>query len=1261
MSHTSPHQRPASQAFALKTLSLSLLMAYGSALHALPTSPTVTAGAATVATPSSNSMVITQSTQNAVLNWQTFNVGAAESVRFVQPNSQSVALNRVLGSDPSRILGSLSANGKVFLINPQGVLFGQGASVNVGGLVASTLDMADNDFLAGRYRFSGSSAGEVRNQGQLHAAEGGFVSLIGARVTNEGSIRADAGSVSLAAGSAVLLDVAADGLVQARVDQAALQALVHNAGMIQADGGAVFLTAKAKEALLATVVNNSGRVQAQSVGLRNGRIVLDGGDSGVVSVAGALRAQGPGAAQTGGTIVATGDKVLLTDSAVLDATGAAGGGGIYVGGGWQGKDPGIAQASGVYVAAGATLDASATQRGNGGTVVAWSAVHNAGSTTRVHGILRARGGLESGDGGRIETSGHWIDVAGLRADAAAPKGSAGVWLLDPEDLIVGLVPTDAAFSAGPPALFTSGAGTPNVLNADVQTQLNAGTSVVLQTAPTGAGAGDITLAAPIAKTAGGNATLTLNAHGSIIFAPGVTVGSSAGAMHVNLLAPTSILFGVGSNIVSNGGNITLTTATLGGGTPPPLVGTGGETLAMNFTGSTNIDLGAPGGGIFLPAGFATNFGQINVVSSGGNVNVNAPMGFVDSVSISTGASVIVNPGAGIATSKPGGTLALAGTSFVNNAGAGSVFTSGGSGSRWVIYSSDPSSTGFGGLGSGNSAVWGQTFGSLPPGAVPAGDRYVFATPGVITVTTTSPPTKPYGQTISVAGNVSYSGLPLSAAASYGNAFLDVALSDVFSTLPTVSSVGAAATATVAGGPYPVIASGGVPNTGYSVNYVNSGLLAVDRAILEIMALPDTRFYNGQPYRGGNGVQFTGFINGDTPSVLSGTLVYGGSSQGAQNTGQYLIVPSGLTSNDYTIRYVNGLLTIAPKPVSVTGLLASSKDFDGNTLAPMRNWGTVNTGVGSETLGLIHGAANFSDAAVGANKTVTVDGYSLVNGANGSLASNYVLTRTSATTQADIFPAQRGQTARAVQAWLSRLWLPPGAQPQGTPPRLDASALGLPGNVFASSTGSSAAPGSASRDPNTNTVLRDNRILVAASTNAGANTLAALTARQGALAAARTPGSTSGTGGAATGTTRLSSAGLSNPPRPGAAVTPAGVGASQAGFVSKTVRAAVVGSTSSGAAVVASQSGTGLTSRWTVTVAPGDGFGVSIPRDLLDKPGAKPGIANVQAKAAGGPLPSWIRFDPQSLRLTTSGVPAGALPLTIRVLGASGKVVEVLFK
>ena len=175
--------------FRLKLLTVSVMMACGVSAHAQPTGGVVSAGAATIG-GTSGQMTITQTTPNVAINWQNFGIKAGESVQFVQPGSSSVALNRVVGTDPSSILGSLTANGKVFLVNPNGILFGQGASVNVGGLVASTLAISDASFMARNYQFSGAGNGTVSNEGTINAANGGYVALLGANVSNQGVIAA---------------------------------------------------------------------------------------------------------------------------------------------------------------------------------------------------------------------------------------------------------------------------------------------------------------------------------------------------------------------------------------------------------------------------------------------------------------------------------------------------------------------------------------------------------------------------------------------------------------------------------------------------------------------------------------------------------------------------------------------------------------------------------------------------------------------------------------------------------------------------------------------------------------------------------------------------------------------------------------------------------------------------------------------------------------------------------------------------------------
>src|SRR5688572_3462071 len=154
--------------FALKGLTVSVMLAFGSNAYALPTGGAVSAGGASISS-GAGTTTINQSTQNVAINWQSFSIGQAEAVKFVQPNSSSVALNRVLGPDASSILGSLSANGKVFLVNPNGILFAKGAQVNVGALVASTRNITDSDFMAGNYKFAGTGAGTVVNQGSINA------------------------------------------------------------------------------------------------------------------------------------------------------------------------------------------------------------------------------------------------------------------------------------------------------------------------------------------------------------------------------------------------------------------------------------------------------------------------------------------------------------------------------------------------------------------------------------------------------------------------------------------------------------------------------------------------------------------------------------------------------------------------------------------------------------------------------------------------------------------------------------------------------------------------------------------------------------------------------------------------------------------------------------------------------------------------------------------------------------------------------------
>ena len=416
-------------------LAVAALLATGGASFALdpgalPTGGQITSGSGSIAASGSR-MTVNQSSQQMIANWNSFNIGANAGVQFVQPNAQATALNRINDQNPSQILGSLSANGRVFLINPAGIVFGQSAQVDVGGLVGSSLNMLDSDFLAGRYRFTNpGSAGSILNQGSINAMPGGVVALIAPKVTNEGTITANSGSVLLAAANQVSLDFSGDGLISYTIDQGAVDALAENKGLIKADGGLVVMTAKAADSLTQAVVNNIGVIEAQTLENRGGRILLDGAD-GMATSSGTLSAQGLAAGETGGAIIVTGELVGLMGSAIVDASGDASGGTINIGGGFQGNDATIANAKKTIVDTDTVIRANAGTTGNGGEVVLW-----ADDTNRYHGSIEAKGGALSGNGGQVEVSGKgWLDFQG-QVNTTAVQGQGGSLLLDPTNIVV---------------------------------------------------------------------------------------------------------------------------------------------------------------------------------------------------------------------------------------------------------------------------------------------------------------------------------------------------------------------------------------------------------------------------------------------------------------------------------------------------------------------------------------------------------------------------------------------------------------------------------------------------------------------------------------------------------------------------------------------------------------------------------------------------------------------------------------------------------
>jgi filamentous hemagglutinin family protein len=371
-----------------KLLANSLLL-FSCSSWALPTGEQVVSGQVNVARPNATQMQIQQNSQKSIVNWQGFSINPNEAVNIQQPNPQAALLNRVIGMDASVIQGQLNANGQVYLVNPNGVLFSNTAQVDVGGLIATTHEISNADFLNDIYHFTDSGAtGVVTNQGTIKVPVGGMVALIGNQVSNEGSISTPGGTTALAAGKTVDLDFQGNGLVEVKVPEAALNAQVSNKGAIFADGGRVVLSAQAANDLSSSVINAEGVIQAKSLVERNGEIILDGGNAGITQVNGTLDVSGRNA---GGTITVTGQDVTINESAKITAQALESGtaGTIKVLGGMD---------SGTLNVAG-TLDASAPNTGNGGF------------------IETSAGHLKIADTAKISTLG--------------VNGKNGTWLIDP--------------------------------------------------------------------------------------------------------------------------------------------------------------------------------------------------------------------------------------------------------------------------------------------------------------------------------------------------------------------------------------------------------------------------------------------------------------------------------------------------------------------------------------------------------------------------------------------------------------------------------------------------------------------------------------------------------------------------------------------------------------------------------------------------------------------------------------------------------------
>jgi filamentous hemagglutinin family protein len=868
----------------------------------LPSGGQLSAGQARIQA-AGTTMTVHQDTAKVAIDWQSFNIGNQAAVSFNQPAASAIALNRVLGQDASQIMGRLTSNGQVFLLNPNGVLFGSTAQVNVGGMVASTLGMSNDDLMAGNHRFSGSSTAAVTNQGRITAGDGGYVALLATQAKNEGVIQARMGHVALAAGSDVTLNLNNGSLLGLTVHQGAVSALAQNSHLIQAEGGKVLMTAQAADRLVSAVVNNSGIIEARGVRAEDGVIRLVGDSSaGIVTntgtlkagtvqgqarsvlqagaieansvnlgasyalvqtqdariraeggdirldggqhtyLSGTLDASGGTSTAAGGNITVAGPSITLS-AASLDASATSAGGtagSIRVGGGAHGLDTDMTNAQTVTVSGATSLRAD----GQRGQIVVWS-----DDTTHYFGKAKA------GDQGFIEIS----SKDTLNLGGTTEVGAGGQILYDPTNIVIDAVaPTYLYLDLADPTP-TAGdqhgsSGATQLTNGNIvvtssqdnfgasksgAAYLYHGTTGALISALYGSTADDQVGSGGITALSNGNYVVSSNnwnKDATTTRVGAVTWGSGTGGTIGAVSAANSLVGSTASDSVGSGGitalsngnyvvsssvwdNGTITNAgavTWGSGT----AGVSGEVSATNsLVGSkANDSVGNGGitalsnsnyvvrspnfdgqrGAVWLVADPASAAEMINASSGTANVNpallanaagagttvtlqatnditVNSAVNVAGKLNLLAGNRMTLNAGGTITSTAPGDALVLSGNTFVNNAGSNALTAANG---RWLVYSNAPAGNTFGGLASGNNAVWNATHAGNAPATIASGNRYVFAQQPTVAITANAQ-TKVYDGTASA--TPTYTNTALVNAASFGNVFTQDAMTGALAT------------------------------------------------------------------------------------------------------------------------------------------------------------------------------------------------------------------------------------------------------------------------------------------------------------------------------------------------------------------------------------------------------------------------------------------------------------------------------------------------
>lgn len=659
-------------------LSGALVAAVCSPAMAGPEGATVVRGNVNISRNGAETLI--RASHNSIINYRSFDIARGETVRFLQPNSQSRVLNRIDSRLPTRIDGSLIANGRVYLINPAGVMFGQGSVINVNQMYAAAGNLSDKDFVRGIDRFT-NLKGEVSNYGTLTA---NYVALVGDRVANQGAIVAPQGTVVMASGDEVLVGEK-NGNVFLKINgeagkgAAAGSAATENAGTISAKGGRVAMGAGD---VIGMAVRHTGTTTAK-------KVTLEGQGTGEVRASGTIDATNTRG--KGGEVKVLGENVALS-GATIDASGSSGGGTVLVGGNFQGQGA-ERTATKTFVTGDSTIRADATDKGHGGKVIVW-----ADQVTRYYGEISATGGANGGNGGFAEVSGKEFLVFRGGADLGAAKGSVGDLLLDPRDITVQNTGADDGLMAdnivnfNEPDTTTDITLSDEVLEVNANVTLQADRNIIVNQAVLNTNAGrsitffagnDITINASI-TTRGGAIALTAGnrGDGNGTATGSITVGADLDTTNngdtggnITLTSGASGSINLNADLTVRSGTITLTgpVAVSGARTVDTGDGNGNNTGAISFSGAIT---GNGGDTLSVVAGNGTGRSAVTFSSAisglDGLTVTNASTISSNGIGTTAGGNVSVNHNG---THTVNGTINIGGT-YTQAGGGGTTFAGG---------------------------------------------------------------------------------------------------------------------------------------------------------------------------------------------------------------------------------------------------------------------------------------------------------------------------------------------------------------------------------------------------------------------------------------------------------------------------------------------------------------------------------------------------------------------------------------------------------